>query len=96
MRLIDADKLQKHFEKVKAESTTLVNIAHIIGFQSVIDAQPTAYDIDEVVDELKKASCMARPVGWSNSKKIVETNTAIEIIKSGGLVSDHDNFDLRR
>ena len=29
-------------------------------------------------------------------KEIVETNTAIEIIKSGGLVSDHDNFDSRR
>lgn len=38
MRLIDADKIQEHLEKVKKESATLVDLSHIIGFQSVVDA----------------------------------------------------------
>lgn len=52
-RLIDADALQEHFEKVKKESASLVDIAHILGFQSVIDAQPTAFDIEKVVEEIE-------------------------------------------
>lgn len=85
MRLIDADELQRHFERVKEESASLVDMAHIIGFQSVIDAQPTVYNVDAVVSELGKASCIARPVGWSAKKEIVELKTAIEIVKGGGV-----------
>ena len=54
MRLIDADVLIEHFEKIKKESASLVDMAHIIGFQSVIDAQPTAYAPDKVVEQLEK------------------------------------------
>lgn len=54
MRLIDADKVVEHLEKVKKESASLVDIAHILGFQSVIDAQPTAYDPDKVVGQLEE------------------------------------------
>lgn len=53
MRLIDADKLIDHFEKVKKESASLVDMAYIIGFQSMIDAQPTAYDPDRVATQLE-------------------------------------------
>lgn len=53
-RLIDADKVVEHLEKVKKESASLVDMAHILGFQSVIDAQPTAYDPDKVVEQLEK------------------------------------------
>ena len=55
MRLIDADTLQEHFEKVKKESGSLANVAQIIGIQAVIDGQPTAYDVDKVVEHLQKA-----------------------------------------
>ena len=95
MRLIDADALIKDFGYLYTKNRIPVDMRARTTLSTVME-QPTAYDIDEVVDELKKASCMARPVGWSNSKKIVETNTAIEIIKSGGLVSDQDNMDARR
>lgn len=53
-RLIDADKVVEHLEKVKKESASLVDMAHILGFQSVIDVQPTAYDLDKVVEQLEK------------------------------------------
>lgn len=41
MRMIYADVLQEHFEKVKEESKGILNIAQIIGVQAVIDSQPT-------------------------------------------------------
>lgn len=53
MRLINADKLIEDLEKVKKESESLVDISHIIGFQSVIDAQPTAFDADKVIEQLE-------------------------------------------
>ncbi len=52
-RLIDADKVMEQLEKVRKESASLVDIVHIIGFQGVIDAQPTAYDPDKVVKQLE-------------------------------------------
>lgn len=74
MRLIDADKLKIFLEKY-------LHYGHAVPW---VDAQPTAYDVDKVVDELEKASCSARPVGWSSEKEIVELKTAIDIVKEGG------------
>lgn len=77
MRLIDADVLIEHFEKLKKESTSLVDMAHIIGFQSVIDAQPTAYDVDKVVEQLED---------YLFEKYCVEADVKIEeIVKCGGV-----------
>lgn len=95
MRLIDADKVIDHFEKVKKESRSLVDVAHIIGFQSVIDAQPTAYDVDKVVEKLETARD-----GYSTAQLMTATNDelvkrfiakekamnlSIEIVKAGGI-----------
>lgn len=94
MRLIDADKLIEHFEKVKKESASLVDMAHIIGFQSVIDAQPTAYDPDKVVEQLEKLKSLV-PVNRVlddivNDKPkelgmLIAYEKAIEIVKGGGV-----------
>ena len=96
-RLIDADKVMEHLEKVKKDSTSLVDIAHIIGFQSIIDAQPTAYDPDKVVEQLeKKIQTHARCIEYENKngtiteefqqRKAVEVlKEAVEIVKGGGV-----------
>lgn len=94
MRLIDADKLIEHFEKVKKESASLVDMAHILGFQSVIDAQPTAYDPDKVAEQLEKLKSLV-PVNRVlddivNEKPkelgmLIAYEKAIEIVKAGGV-----------
>ena len=86
MRLIDADKLIDHLEKVKNESASLVDMAHIIGFQSVIDAQPTAYDVDKVVEQLEdRKSLMLETLKISEADidrgRIYGMDKAIEIVK---------------
>lgn len=93
-RLIDADKLIDHLEKVKNESASLVDMAHIIGFQSVIDAQPTAYDPDKVVEQLEEVKkIMTSPVNKdcfgeecrASDCMVCLISKAIEIVKGGGV-----------
>ena len=96
-RLIDADKVIEHLEKVKKESASLVDMAHILGFQSVIDIQPTAYDPDKVVKQLEKLKSLV-PVNRVlddivNDKPkelgmLIAYETAIEIVKAGGVDGD--------
>ena len=82
MRLIDADKLQEDLEKVKKESATFVDILHIIGFQIVVDKQPTAFDVEKVVEQLEKESYY---IDIETDREVVNLNEAIEIIKAGGI-----------
>ena len=82
-RLIDADVLQEHFEKVKKESASLVDLAHIIGFQSVIDAQPTAYDVDKVVEEIENINTT-----W-NCRECIHLETCDKIQMEKGSGGEH-------
>lgn len=84
MRLIDADKVIEHLEKVKKESASLVDMAHILGFQSVIDAQPTAYDPDKVVKQLEDYS-NADEAEMLGTIPVIELDDAIKIVKGGGV-----------
>lgn len=84
MRLIDADKVIDHLEKVKKESRSLVDVAHIIGFQSVIDAQPTAYDVDKVVSELQDKLFERYGNSGMGGELVVNLDDAVKIVKRGG------------
>ena len=91
MRLVDADKIQEHLEKVKKESASLVDLSHIIGFQSVVDAQPTAFDVEKVVEQLEKSHFHTDATfdddGCCNddSEEVVNLNEAIEIVRRCGI-----------
>jgi Tat protein secretion system quality control protein TatD with DNase activity len=85
MKLIDADKLQEDLEKVKKESASLVDISHIIGFQSVVDAQQTAFNVDKVVEQLEEKSITFETDFTVKENKWILTNDAIEIVKAGRL-----------
>ena len=49
-----------------------------------VNKQPTAYDVDKVVEQLGNRSVLARPVGWSKAYEIIMLKDAIEIVKEGG------------
>ena len=71
MRLIDADVMHREIDKYDLEGRmSLKNI------KRYIDAQPTAYDIDKVVEQLEENySC---DVG---NLKMISVDKAIEIVK---------------
>ena len=80
MRLIDADRLK---EAINCSLNTRRETFATEIIYEAIDKQPTAYDVNKVADEISRASCTARPVGWNRKKEIVETRTAVEIIRGG-------------
>lgn len=74
-RLIDADKI--------IDSLGNSDMDFAIG--AVIDEQPTAFDVDKVVEQLEDRSVLSRPVGWSKAYEIIMLKDAIEIVKGGGV-----------
>ena len=90
MRLIDADKLIEKLRDFKEWENddgrpihTMSEIQRIDRCINFVQMEPTAYNVDAVMSELDKESCIARPVGWGRKKEIVELKTAIEIVKRG-------------
>mgnify|MGYP004446561481 FL=1 len=50
----------------------------------VINNQPTAYDIDKVVEQIKNNSFTHSSVNWMFVDDLVRTEEAIDIIRNGG------------
>lgn len=88
MRLIDADKLILHLNDYalqeapfKGESADTYNA--IKQCIEAVEEQPTAYDVDKVVEQLKTDSSV-RLYGSGNSNNyLIPLEKAIEIVKAG-------------
>lgn len=72
MRLIDVDKIE-----INEECTFSGK-----GIKAFLDSIPTSYDVDKVVDQLKKHSM---PFMGDKNDRDVDLNMAIKIVKSGGM-----------
>ena len=90
-RLIDADDLIVDIRKIPYINKALAEI-----FETIIDAQPTAYDVDKVVEQLEEVgqkmseSKSIQKYGKSSPAnhryyKAVSVKRAIEIVKGGGV-----------
>lgn len=81
MRIIDADKFKKQIAGmaiVNGYSAQKVN-----KMCELIDEQPTAYDVDAVVEQLKTDSSV-RLYGSGNSNNyLIPLEKAIKIVKAG-------------
>ena len=78
MRLIDADKID--FEKVFIGASDFAKDTREAA-QKLIDNQPTAYDVDKVVERLEVNSMFAQ----ADDEPFVMLDDAVEIVKSGGI-----------
>lgn len=77
MRLIDADNL--NFEGQKYNKSQMKSILDFI------DAQPTAYDVDKVVEQLKTDSSVKLYGSGNSDNYLIPVKRAIEIVKAGGI-----------
>lgn len=81
MGLIDADALKEYCMRASKSDDDFRRVS-LATLASVIDAQPTAYDVDKVVEQLEETKAymlyenMNADVKWFNK--------AIEIVKGGG------------
>lgn len=79
-RLIDADKLKADLEKAISKNEDM-DCLDFLRVASVIDAQPTAYEPDKVVEQLEAEFKKYYGENWNKSPYLVK---AIEIVKAGG------------
>lgn len=91
MRLINADKLKEAIEEEKDDNDYMCRLC-LESIKEIIDEQPTAFDVDKVVEQLEKLADEA-------NDKILEAGgiqiyydgyedamrTAVEIVKGGGV-----------
>ena len=76
MRLIDADAF------IEYANNRLDLFAS--DLTEMINEQPTAYDVDAVVEEIKEATFGVN-VTYVDSEDVVESEEAIRIIRKGGV-----------
>lgn len=74
-RLIDADKLKSHYAWWNNEEKEL--------FDSIVDSQPTAYDVHNVIVEIIEEA--NNTIVDFQKDKYVYTSKAIEIVRKGGI-----------
>ena len=83
-RLIDADKLIKYIEKSRKENPHIdIKIASNHNFEhfhfiKLVNEQPTAYNVDKVVEQLEKESYY---IDIETDRKVVNLNEAIKIVR---------------
>lgn len=84
-RLIDANKLKTDLEKAISKNEDM-DCLDFLRASSVIDAHPTAYDVDKVVKELEEWSFNADVNvgdGTIMNQNLITRDNAIEIVKAG-------------
>lgn len=82
MRLIDADAFKKQIAGMTIANNYPVKKASALC--DLIDAQPTAYDTDNVLERLNKASYERFGNDGMGGEFVVNLDDAIEIIRDGG------------
>ena len=80
-RLIDADNFKVFLHNLQDAGAEHVSFENLHKF---LDEEPTAYDVDKVVEQLEDRSTLSRPVWWRKSYEILTLDAAIEIVKGGG------------
>ncbi len=91
MRLIDADLLKDAIEKEKGDNDYMCRLC-LESTKEIIDEQPTAFDVDKVVEQLKElkmryyltiANTGDEKLDFAYEKVGNALDRAIEIVKEG-------------
>lgn len=91
MRLIDANALKEYCMRASKSDDDFRRVS-LATLASVIDAQPTAYDVDKVVEKLEKRRMEAlrhlrenkgAEFGYASECVYNALNEAVEIVKGG-------------
>lgn len=91
MRMIDADKLIEHLNDYalqeapfKGEDGNIGVYDAIVQCMEAVTEQPTTYDVDKVVEQLKNVSYERFGNAGMGGENVVNLDDAIEIVKAGG------------
>ena len=79
MRIIDADKLLNKIDAYMCGSQDVMFV------KELIKEQPTAFNVDKVVEQLEKSHFHTDATFDDDSEEVVNLNEAIEIVRKGGI-----------
>lgn len=84
-RLIDADALLKHFEMIQEQENAIG--LDFVAITDEIKEQPTAYDVDKVIErlEIEKNPIYREDGSLMAERAAIGIDKAIEIVKGGGV-----------
>ena len=83
MRLIDADEL---------ENVDFSECVDSMEIMAVIDAQPTAYDVNKVLKELRESAITLCTIKGLGSLVVLGFDDVIEIVQKGGVEHERDTL----
>lgn len=86
-RLIDADMFEKHIVGSAIVNNYSASKANILC--NLIDAQPTAYEPDKVVEQLESLKTINVDVGFGTVVNTLRKDVVLEIVKVGGTDAEH-------
>ena len=82
MRLIDADELKDFILSLPKSENGYSKTYDESTIECFIDEQPTAYDVDKVIKQLKKASFVPGDRIGVSEVKIIMADKALDIVKA--------------
>jgi hypothetical protein len=92
MRLIDSDRLLAYLKEENVVPICIQNLTkknkQIIKFENMIYEQPTAYDIDGVVEQLNTDSSIELYGSGNSNNYLIPVERAINIVKEGGIINE--------
>lgn len=91
MRMIDGDELKTQlYESIMVNAD--MDCLDFLRVESLIDAQPTAYNVDKVVEQLEEKDSDCEDFGTCNycqrnwcPRTLIDRDAAIKIVKAGGV-----------
>jgi hypothetical protein len=90
MRLIDADVLVENIKKQKKDNDAHCRIC-MDAIVEIVDEQPTAYDVEKVVAEVKKLNLDGMTMQEDGKWFLVRKTEVISLIQTNGVcIGRHD------
>lgn len=101
MRLIDADKLILHLNDFMLQQSPIdvqdiesIKVSAVIkDCIKAVDEQPTAYDVDKVIEEIEEWTARINVINDKSGKvgqvDVIGSNKAIKIVEGGGVSGDN-------
>lgn len=93
MRLIDADKLMGELHESLKGDCDLRKDYEFMGIDEFIENQPTAYDVDKVIEEIEEWTAKINVINDNSGKvgqvDVIGSNKAIKIVEGGGVSGDN-------
>lgn len=85
MRLIDADKLMGELHESLKGDCDLRKDYEFMGIDEFIENQPTAYDVDKVIEEIEEWTARINVINDNSGKvgqvDVIGSNKAIKIVE---------------